>query len=293
LEILVKESYFQSLEASEKRRRSWLCGCLDMLPGRTRNVAIGVLLGLFIPVWAAAMQTARPGSPADITISAAISMKDTLAEIVNAYHADHPEVKVRFNFGASGTLEQQIEQGAPVDIFISASPDQMNALESKGLILSGTRRDLVRNKLVLIVPKGKSGVSSFEDLTRPYVRFIAVGEPQAVPAGKYAQEVLTHFGLYEQLKPKFVLAKDVREVLTYVATDNADAGIVYITDALTTKDVTIVATAPENSHSPVVYPMAMVKTSVDPGPVRALMEFILGSKARAVFEKYGFVPAGM
>ena len=146
----------------------------------------------------------------------------------------------------------------------------MDSLDSHGLLATGTRRDLVKNAVVLIVPKASRGISGFQDLARPEVKHIAIGEPQTVPAGKYAQEVLTHFSLYEQLKTKYVLAKDVRQVLTYVVTGNVDAGIVYATDAQTSAEVKVVATAPEDSHSMVIYPAAVLKI---PGPVECLCFF--------------------
>ena len=227
----------------------------------------------------------------EITVSAAISLKDALDEISRLYTSEHPGAEVHFNLGGSGTLQRQIEQGAPVDIFISASPKEMDWLQSQGLLLPDTRRELVKNTVVLIVPAGSAGVSSFQDLTRPAVKTIAVGEPQTVPAGKYAQEVLTHLGIYEQLKPKLVLAKDVRQVLTYVETGNADAGIVYATDAKISKKVMVAATASEDSHSPVVYPAALIKSSKNPTRAKMFLEFLGGEKARAVFQKYGFIPA--
>lgn len=227
----------------------------------------------------------------ELTLSAAISLKDALDKVAEAYRAERSQSVIHFNLGASGTLQRQIEQGAPVDIFISASEDQMNSLESQGLLLPGTRKDLVKNTVVLIVPKGKTGISSFQDLARPEVKVIAVGEPQTVPAGKYAQEVLTHFHLNEQLKAKFVLGKDVRQVLTYVATGNADAGIVYATDAMTTQDVAVVATAPADSHSPVIYPVAILKSSKRVDESKRFLDFLEGTKARGIFEQYGFTPA--
>ena len=181
----------------------------------------------------------------DLTLSAAISLKDALNAAAQLYRAERPDTEIHFNLGASGTLQRQIEQGAPVDIFISASEDQMNSLESQGLLLSGTRTDLLKSSIVLIVPEDKTGITSFQDLAKPQVKVIAIGEPQTVPAGKYAQEVLTHFHLYDQLKPKLVLGKDVRQVLTYVITGNADAGIVYATDAKTTGEVSVVASEPQ------------------------------------------------
>jgi molybdate transport system substrate-binding protein len=226
----------------------------------------------------------------DLTVSAAISLQNTLQDIAHLYQAENPNVTVHLNLGASGTLQRQIEQGAPVDLFLSAAPAEMNALESKNLIARETRRNLVTNSVVLIVPKGEGGISHFQDLTKPAVRIIAIGNPQSVPAGKYAEEVLTHFGLYDRLKPKFVLAKDVRAVLTYVETGNADAGIVYETDALTSKTITVVLTAPPVSHSPVTYPVAVIAGSRNAAAAEAFETFLFGPKASSVFRSYGFSP---
>lgn len=227
---------------------------------------------------------------ADLTVSAAISLKDALDEIGPLFTAQQSSVALHFNLGASGTLQQQIQQGAPVDVYISASPDQMDALAKQNMLLEGTRAELVRNTIVLIVPAGASHISGFKDLLDADVKFVAIGEPQTVPAGKYAQEVLTHLGLYDSLKPKFVLAKDVRQVLTYVASGNADAGIVYATDGKTTSQVRVVAVAPEDSHSPVVYPVAVLKNSKNASAAKAFLAFLLSPKAQAVFQKFGFSP---
>lgn len=225
-----------------------------------------------------------------LTVSAAISLKDALDEIAKLYNAEQPGTAIRFNLGGSGTLQRQIEQGAPVDIFISASPKEMDALESQGLLLADTRRNLVKNSVVLIVPAGSNEISNFQDLTKPAAKIIAIGEPRTVPAGKYAQEVLAHFGLYDQLKPKLVLAKDVRQVLTYVETGNADAGIVYATDAKSSSKISVVATAPTDSHSPVIYPGAVIKNSVSPAAAKSFLQFLAGAKARELFQKYRFIP---
>jgi len=233
-----------------------------------------------------------PTPPDEVTVSAAISLKDALDEISHLYSTQHPGAELHFNLGGSGTLQRQIEQGAPVDIFISASPKEMDSLQSQGLLLPNTRKNLARNSVVLIVPAGSTSISSFQDLTKAAVKTVAVGEPQTVPAGKYAHEVLTHFGIYDQLKQKLVLAKDVRQVLTYVETGNADAGIVYATDAKISKKVIVVATAPEDSHSPVVYPAAVIKNSKNAAAAKTFLDFLASEKARTVFQKYGFIPAG-
>lgn len=252
------------------------------------------LIWMLIAIAAGTLMCGQPvlaAPTSEITVSAAISLKDVLEEIAELYRAERPGTVIHFNLGASGSLQLQIEQGAPVDIFISAAPKQMDALESEGLLLAGTRKNLVENEVVLIVPKGRTGIISFQDLTRPEVKLIAIGEPNAVPAGKYAQEILTHFGIYDQLKPKFVEAQDVRQALTFVETGNADAGIVYRTDAMTSNSVAIVATAPEDSHSPVIYPVAVTRSSKNPSAAEDFVKFLLDAKASAVFRKYGFIPA--
>ncbi|MGA8766491.1 MAG: molybdate ABC transporter substrate-binding protein [Candidatus Acidiferrales bacterium] len=231
---------------------------------------------------------------ADLTVSAAISLKDALDEAKQIYAAANPNVAIAANYGASGTLQLQIEQGAPVDVFLSAAPKQMDALDTKGLLLAGTRKNLLRNEVVLIVPKDDSaGISSFQDLTRADVKQIALGEPVTVPAGQYAKEVLTSLGIYDAVNSKAILAKDVRQVLTYVETGNVDAGIVYATDAMSSAKVKVVASAPAKSHSPVIYPAAVIKASKNPAAARAFLDFLAGPRGRAVFQKYGFTLAGM
>jgi molybdate transport system substrate-binding protein len=225
----------------------------------------------------------------DLTVSAAISLKDALDEATQLYTKENPNVTIAANYGASGTLQLQIEQGAPVDLFISAAPKQMDALEAKGLLLAGTRLDLVGNELALIVPKDSSlGIASFQDLKRASVKRVALGEPATVPAGQYAKEVLTSLGIYDAVNSKAILAKDVRQVLTYVETGNVDAGIVYATDALSSPKVKVVATAPPKSHSPIVYPAAVIKASVNPAAARAFLSFLSSPRGLAIFQKYGF-----
>ena len=257
---------------------------------RSSQFALTVSL---VTIWlfGVAFGAAAPQSKTDIVVSAAISLKDALDEITHLWAAVNPNVSIKANYGASGSLEIQIEQGAPVDVFISASPAQMDALASKNLIVPGTRKDLLKNTIVLITPSDRKIIASFQDLVTPGVKIIAIGEPQSVPAGTYAQQVLTHFNLFDMLKPKFVFAKDVRQVLTYVETGNADAGIVYATDARTSNRVAIVATAPEDSHSPVIYPVAVLTNSKEEAMAKQLEDFLLGSKSAAIFKKYGFVPA--
>lgn len=226
-----------------------------------------------------------------ITVSAAISLKDSLDEVGHLYATRHPAAKVAFNYGGSGTLGRQIEQGAPVDVFFSAAEKEMDDLATQGLVATETRRDIVANSLVLITPASSTMVRGFEDLSRLQVSAIALGEPETVPAGMYARQTLEHMGFFAAIQKKIVYAKDVRAVLTYVETGNADAGFVYGTDALTSKKVRVVATAPADSHDPIVYPAAVLKNSKNAAAAREFVGFLEGPEARAAFGKYGFAPA--
>jgi molybdate transport system substrate-binding protein len=233
------------------------------------------------------IEAQQPGS---ITISAAISLKGALDAIGRAFEQTHPSLKITFNYGGSGTLQHQVEQGAPIDVFVSASPRQMNELEAKGLIDAETRCDLVGNVLVLIAPKSSRMMESLQDLTRQEVKMIALGEPTTVPAGMYARQTLVHLALLAAVEKKVVYTRDVRQVLTYVETGNADAGFVYKTDALSSSEVRVVAMVPEDSHDPIVYSGAVVKNSSSAATARAFLQFVESPEAREVFTKFGFTP---
>jgi molybdate transport system substrate-binding protein len=234
-----------------------------------------------------------PESPktVSLTVSAAISLKDALDDLRSLYERQHPGVRLTFNYGGSGTLQHQIEQGAPVDLFISASEGQMKAIESEGLLLSGTRVNLLKNSLVLIVPASESFIRNLDDLAGTKVRTIALGEPSTVPAGAYATQSLKSLGLFSAVREKIVYAKDVRAVLAYVETGNADAGFVYETDAQTSSKVRVAAIAPPDSHVPIVYPAAVLRGSPHPAAAREFLAFLQGPDAQKIFAKDGFLPA--
>lgn len=232
-----------------------------------------------------------PNQPVSLTISAAISLKEPLDSLAQNYNQQHPDVRVVCNYGASGTLQQQIEQGAPVDIFISAGEKQMDTLQNENLLAPGTRRDLVANELVLIAPANSAALSNFNDLAKSSVKSIALGEPRTVPAGMYAQQTLEHLHLFSALKSKIVYAANVRQVLAYVETGNASAGLVYSTDARMSTRVRVVASAPPDSHDPILYPVAMLKTSKSPEAARALLDALESPPSLVLFEKHGFTPA--
>jgi molybdate transport system substrate-binding protein len=225
-----------------------------------------------------------------LTVSAAASVTDGVKETEAAYKQSHANVEFINNFGSSGTLSAQIDQGAPADVFLSAASKPMDDLESKGLIAAGTRRNLLRNSLVLIAPLG-SPLRDFQELTDNSIHVIALGDPGNVPAGQYGRQTLVALHLLDKLNTKIVLAKDVRQVLTYVETGNADAGLVYATDALTSTKVRVVAAAPETSHEPIIYPAAVVKESHSEEAARKFIEYLASPAAQAIFQKHGFIIA--
>jgi len=227
--------------------------------------------------------------PQTLTVSAAASLTDVLEEIKGRYEEKSHHTLV-MNYGSSGSLQQQIEQGAPADIFISAAQRQMDLLQEGGLILEESRVDLLENEVVLIVPAvgENNDITDFNSLTTDSFQLLAIGEPESVPVGRYAKEVLTSLGIWENLEGKFVFAKDVRQVLAYVETGNVDAGIVYITDALTSEKVKVVAAAPGGSHTAVTYPAAIVLNTDARQAAEDFMAYLQSDEAREVFEKHGF-----
>jgi molybdate transport system substrate-binding protein len=263
-----------------------------------RRLFVAGLLFLFVLGTAGSFALgAAPQQSSSITVSAAISLKDALDELGPIFQVQQHRknggsgTAVTFNYGGSGTLARQIEEGAPVDVFFSAAEKQMDELAAQGLIVADTRRDLVANALVLIAPAQSTALHSFQDLSNAAVKTIALGETSTVPAGMYARQTLEHLGLFASVEKKIVYAKDVRAVLTYVETGNADAGLVYQTDANTSTKVRVVAVAPADSHDPILYPAAVLRDAKDKAAARAFVEFLQGSDARAVFQKYGFTSA--
>ncbi len=228
-------------------------------------------------------------SNTSLLISAAASLKDILEEIKPLYQQNKPNVKISYNFGSSGALQQQIEQGAPADIFISAAKKQVDALEQKGLLVAGTRNIIAKNRLVLVVPNNFVGVTSFYNLQDAKVKKIAIGEPRSVPAGQYAQQVLEKLKIWNQVKPKLVFANNVRQVLASVETGNAEAGLVYVTDAKISNKVKIVVAADEKYHSAIIYPLAVVKRSKNLAAAKEFSQFLSSEQAKTVFKKYGFI----
>jgi len=225
----------------------------------------------------------------EITVSAAISLKNAFEEIGKLYESKTKTACV-FNFGASGDLLKQIAGGAPVDIFASAAKKDMDEADSQGLTVADTRADFASNSVVLVIPAdAKTGLNSFEGLNFAGIKKIAVGNPKSVPAGRYAEDVFNFYNILASIKDKFIYTENVRQVLDYVARAEVDAGVVYATDAAArSKEVKVVAAAPEPSHKPVVYPSAVVKGSKNEAGAKAFIDLVLSDEGRAVLQKYGF-----
>jgi molybdate transport system substrate-binding protein len=228
------------------------------------------------------------GEEVELYVSAAASLTDVFAEIADAYKTVAPNVKLTFTFNSSGTLQTQIEEGAPADVFVSAALKQMNALDEKDLVASDTIKNLLVNKVVLIVPKDSTAdIKSFEDVATDKVSMVAVGE-SSVPVGQYTEEVYTSLNLWDKVKAKANFGSDVRAVLSWVESGDVDCGIVYATDAASTDKVKVVCEAPEGSHKTVVYPAAVLKNSTHAEEAKAFVDFLSSDEAVSIFETAGF-----
>ena len=226
-------------------------------------------------------------STSELTLSVAASLKESMLEIKELFEKEHTNIALNLNFGSSGSLQQQIEQGAPCNLFISAGQSQMNALEEKGLIENNTRKDLLKNALVLI-GSPNSNISDIQDLTTDKVKHIAIGEPASVPAGKYADEVITNLNIKDTISDKLVFAKDVKEVLSWVSTDNAEVGFVYKSDTIAANSIKVIKEFPDTLHSPINYPIAIIKDNSDMDNTKKLYDYLNTDEAKEIFKKYGY-----
>ena len=224
----------------------------------------------------------------ELIVSAAASLTNAFEELGKAYEKAGPGAKLTFNFGASGALLQQIDKGAPVDVLATADQKTMDQAEKGGLILPETRKNFVRNELVLIVPSdGKVPVKDLNDLTAKEVTKIALGNPDAVPAGRYAQEVMTAEGIWESLSSKLILGNNVRQVLDYVSRGEVDAGIVFSTDAVQAKDKVKVVCNLEK-HQPILYVIAAVKATKKKEAAQRFVDFVMSETGQGILARYGF-----
>jgi molybdate transport system substrate-binding protein len=233
---------------------------------------------------------AAPGQDTEILVAAAASLKNAYEEeLIPMFQDKYPGVTVKGTYDSSGKLQTQIEEGLEADVFMSAAPKQMTALDEEGLIVSNNITSLLENKIVLIVPSDSdSGFTRFEDIEN--AESIALGDPASVPVGQYSEEALTSLGIWDKIQDKVSFGTNVTEVLNQVAAASADAGIVYATDAASMADqVKVVAEAPEGSLAKkVIYPVAVVKNTANAEAAGNFVEFLKTDEAMKVFESYGF-----
>jgi molybdate transport system substrate-binding protein len=225
---------------------------------------------------------------ADMTILAAASLTNALTDITKTYEAQHPG-KIKTSFASSSVLAKQIENGLPADIFISADKKWMDTLADKGKIDTTSRQEILGNTLVLIAPKGHGfpvKLAKGEDLAKAFDGKLCTGETATVPVGKYAKEALEKLAMWEAIKSRIVGTEDVRAALAFVERGECAAGIVYGTDAKISDKVEVIANFPEDSHSPIVYPMALVSQSAE---AKAFFAYLTQAEAGAVFTRYGFI----
>lgn len=238
---------------------------------------LAALLVSALPLWAGAQS---------LTVSAAASLTDAFKEIGARFDAARGS-STRFNFAASGVLIQQILQGAPVDVFVSADQDTLDRGVRERVLDAATRKDFAANTLVLIAPAGGVPVGRLADVAGEPVRRVAIGKPATVPVGRYTRQALEAAALWPAVEPKLVYADSVRQVLDYVVRGEADAGFVYRTDAELVKEkVRIVSTV--GGHAPVTYPAAVVSDSRQPALARAFVDYLSGAEAQAILARYGF-----
>ncbi len=253
---------------------------------RGRNLPRRGLLAWVI-IW---MTACSPGlRAAEIVVFAAASLSDALRDIGRTYEKESGD-HVLFNFGASSLLERQVEEGAGADIFFSADDAKMDALEKKGLVVAGSRRELLGNSLVVVVLRDSPfHFRAARDLTDARVGRLALAEPTAVPAGVYAREYLAKQGLWAALQTRIIPAENVRAALAAVESGNVDAGMVYKTDAAISKKIRIAFEIPAADGPEINYPVALMKDSTQPEAARRFLDSLDREQAKEVFRRYGFL----
>ncbi|GAB1543004.1 molybdate ABC transporter substrate-binding protein [Scytonema sp. NUACC21] len=231
---------------------------------------------------------AKESKPVKLTIYAGMTLRYALIDIHKIYNLEKPNVTITYKFAPSGILKKAIERGDRVDIFMPVNLQDMEDLQSKEFLLTETRQNLLKNRMVLIAPKNTKGISNFKDLTREQVKKVALGNVKNTASGKYAWEILTDLGVLERIKSKLIFTSNSYEVVSFVENGKTDAGISYATDAILSNRIKIVELAPEESHKPIVYPVAVLKSSSNIPEAKEFIQFLRGARAEAVFLKYRF-----
>ena len=248
---------------------------------------VRVLTGFFIVTATFFWGPCRATAETELLVSAASSLTDSFKEIGKAYETKNSGVTIRFNFAATGPLLQQIEQGAPVDVFASADQQSMDKAEKGKFILPGSRTDFTGNSLALITPLNMTTVKGLADLQSAQVLKVSMGNPESVPVGRYAKAALEKQGVWEAVAPKCVMGSSVKQALEYVMRGEVEAGFVFATDAVAVKDKVKVVTEID-TVKPIVYPVAVVAASAKQEQAQAFIRYLKGVEGQAVLIKYGF-----
>lgn len=225
-----------------------------------------------------------------LLVSAATSLTDVMQELATAYEKVDPNTEITFNFGGSGKLAQQIQQGAPADVFLSADQVRMDMLDEQELIAEGTRADFATNELVLIANKEATfTIDSLEDLPSLPLDKIAIGNPDSVAAGTYAKQALQKKGSWgSSIEDKLFFGKDVHQVLTYVESGNADVGFVYRSDVALEKNIEVILSIDNDLHDDIVYPAGVTSFSENLKKSRDFISFLQSDEASSILQRYGF-----
>jgi molybdate transport system substrate-binding protein len=232
---------------------------------------------------------ASPVMAANLRVSAAASLTDALHDIARVYQFETHDT-ILFDFGASSTLARQIAEGAPSDVFISADELKMDQLQQRGFIIKTSRRSILSNTLVIIVPSDSSlKITSAADLADDAISNIAVAEPQTVPVGIYAKEYLRKLHVWDRIKDKIIPTENVRAALAAVESGNVQIGIVYRTDALISRSVRIAFEVPRAEGPKISYPVAIVGDSKQKAGAQRFIDFLQSPRAQEIFRKYGFI----
>ncbi len=256
---------------------------------RTQTAIIAIIMSgmLVLTVWPGASAAPRGG---EVYVAAAVSLSDVLSDLAGQFERERG-IRVNLDCGSSGILRKKIEAGTRCDIFLSASARDMNVLQDAGYVDVSTRRELLGNSIVCVVPADSNlTLSCPADLTRPEIKRIAIGDPQHVPAGIYFQQAIVALGLGDQIAGKLIPCANVRATLAQAELGTVDAAIIYSTDAAASSRVRIAFTFPVSSHAQITYPMSVLKQTSNPKAAEIFLEFLASDHAANIFREYGFEP---
>lgn len=254
-------------------------------------LAILSLFTLLLAAGCSNQEEARVTKSTELIVFAASSLTEAFQKLAETFEALHQNLDIVFNFGGSGTLQTQITQGAPCDLFASAGQKQMDDLVEQELVQADSVRTFAHNRLVVIAPKDRSlTISGLPDLLQPEVHQISIGDPGSVPVGQYSVEVLTNQQLIDPIRDKLVYGNNVRQVLQYVERGEVELGIVYATDAAMSKEVKVLYTIPEEYHQKITYPVGVVKESPRGKIATEFIAWVGSIQGQKILQEFGFTP---